>query len=146
MLFTVNVETSGLPPAILLSKLVLGYGAKSLPFTLTEGKTNYPHEFPQESETGLIVVPGSVELDLLIKFFSKCIHVANVKSAPLMGYKNFKWPGHVFANKPSYVRYTVERVKPRLMCTDVDWLCELVDAESDTVGCRITIKQRIYPL
>ena len=113
MLFTVNVETTGLPPVILLSNLQLGYGVKSLPFVLTEGKVDYPNEFPQESETGLVVVPGSVELDLLIKFFNKCINVVNVKSAPLMGYKNFKWPGHVYANRPSYVRYTVERIKPR---------------------------------
>lgn len=144
MLFTVNVETIDLPVPILLNNLALGYGAKSRPFTLSKSDMGYQYSLPQESETGLEVIPGKIELEKLIELFSRCIHFAKVKEARMLGYKNFSWPGHVFANKPIYVQYTVQRLKPRLMCTDVDWLCELKD-HTDKTACSLTIKQRVYP-
>lgn len=144
MLFTVNVETIDFPTPMLLQNLTPGYGAKSRPFTLSRGKLGYQYNLPQESETGLEVIPGKIELEKLIDLFNRCIHFVNVKEARMLGYKNFHWPGHVFANQPIYVQYTVQRLKPRLMCTDVDWLCELKD-QADKTACSLTIKQRVYP-
>lgn len=144
MLFTVNVETNDLPTPVLLTNLALGYGARSRDFRMTRSGMNYQQNLPQESETGLEVIPGTIELNKLIELFPRCIHWAKIKEVKTLGYKNFGWPGHVFANQPLYVQYTVQRVKPRLMCTDVDWLCELKDA-NDRTACRLTIKQRVYP-
>lgn len=143
MLFTVNVETIGQPLPTLIRQLEPGYGIKSQPFYMTKGSIHYGNSLPIESETGLEVIPGKQELDILIELFPKCINVINIKSSKVLAYKNFSWPGHVFANKPVYVQYSVAKVTPRLNCVDVNWLCELKDATNKT-ACQLIIKQRNY--
>ncbi len=142
MLFTVNVESLTPPQSILLEKITVGYGVKTSKMHLTAEKLQ--QVLPQESETGLQVLPGKIELDMLIKLFDRCINWVKVKRVVTMGYRNFQWPGHVTVDKQIYLKYTIVRVKQRLMCTDVEWLCEVLD-QDDHKACHITIRQRIYP-
>lgn len=144
MLFTVDAQRITIPPAILLSKLDTGYGVKTEKFPLDRSNMNWIFDLPQESETGLEVVPGQVELDLCLKLFEKLIHFVNIKEARLLAYKKFSWKGHLYIGQPMYVKYTVHRVKPLIQCTDVDWLAETLHAD-DTPSFSMIIKQRIYP-
>jgi len=144
MLFTVDAQRITLPPAILLSKLDLGYGVKTEKFPLDRTNMNWIFDLPHESETGLEVVPGQVELDLTLKMFEKLIHFVNVKEVRMIAYKDFAWKSHLYTGQPMYLQFTVTRVKPRIQCTDVDWLAETLH-DDGTPSFSMTVKQRIYP-
>lgn len=142
MLFTVDVETLHQPLPSILRNCQPGYGIKTSPMRLTAGAVHYSGQLPEESETGLQVIPGRQELEFIIGLFSKCIKVPCLESQ-VLAYKNFHWPGHVYANDPISVQYTVIRRQDRLGCTDIDWLGELVNSQGRT-ACGLTIKQRNY--
>ena len=144
MLFTVNVETSGQPYLLPLRNLTVDQGVKTQDFVLNKGKIHYQYDtLPHESETGFEVIPGKNSLELILEMFSKCVGLAGVLGSRVLQYKDFHWPGHVYANQPVYVQFTVERVTPRLQCTDINWKGQLKNHAGD-VACEITIKQRAY--
>jgi len=144
MLFTVDTQTLTFPPALLLDKTELGYGVQTSTFALDRSYINWLYELPEESETGFQVVPGQTELDLVLKMFERLVHWADIKEVRNMAFSNFKWSGHLYVDQPMRVRFTVTRSKPRIMCTDVDWLAQTLHADS-TPSFSMTIKQRIYP-
>lgn len=142
MLFTVNVEMIRQPYMSPLRQIQPGYGIKTSPFSLTQGKIHYSNSLPIESETGLEVIPGKQELETVLELFPKCVGVV-CKESKILGYKYFSWPGHVYANRPVYAQFTVDKVTQRLGCVDVNWLCELKDS-ADKTACKLIIKQRNY--
>jgi hypothetical protein len=142
-LFTVNVETSDIPAAMLLGRLSTGYGAESALFNLKAGEFDWPFDLPVETSSGRQILPGEAEMQMLIHLFDRCIMAVDVKRVVDQGLRDFAWPGHVFMDESIRVRYTVTRLKPRLGCTDVDWQCELVSAD-DRVACSFVKQQRWY--
>jgi hypothetical protein len=144
MLFTVDIKSLPLSPAILLDQIKLGYGVKTKPFPLDRANINWIYDLPEESETGYQVVPGQTELDLVLKYFKTLVKWANVKEVRDLGFTNFKWSGHLYVDQPMYVQFAITRSKPRIMCTDIDWLAQTLHADG-TPSFSMTIKQRIYP-
>ena len=144
MLFTADTKSLSLPPALLLGKTELGYGIQTSTFALDRSYINWLYDLPEESETGFRVVPGQTELDLVLKMFKQLVNWAAVKEVRNLAFTNFKWAGHLYVDQPMRVKFTVTRSKPRVMCTDVDWLGQTLHADG-TPSFSMTIKQRIYP-
>ena len=143
MLFTVNVETRDPPAVLTLANLAPGNGAQSTVFDPTVAEINWPNALPIDSATGAEVIPGSAEMALLIRYFSRVVAFVGVKQVVDLGYRDWAWPGHTEITKGMRVRYTVARIKPRLQCTDVDWHFELLD-HLDRPAVTMTLQQRIY--
>jgi hypothetical protein len=142
MLFTVNVETTAPPATFTLSNLDVGYGVQSELFDLSANEVQWPNDLPQESRSGREVIPGQAEMDLLIAMIKRLINIAPNRGIIPIYYRNFHWPGHVFADHLIQLKYTVTAIKPRLGCTDIDWLCEMKDS-NDLTACSLTHRMRI---
>ena len=143
MLFTVNVESQDIPAVIILSNLAPGNGAQSTVFDPTIAELHWPNALPIDSATGAQVVPGSAEMDLLIRYFKRVVGLVDCKQVVDLGYRKWAWPGHTEISKGCRVRYTVKRVKPRLECTDVDWDFVLLD-HNEKPAVSMVLQQRIY--
>jgi hypothetical protein len=143
MLFTVNTETLDPPAFITLGLAQPGHGAQTRPVLMKSSQIDWKYDMPLESETGLTVIPGGSEMQLLYSYFARTVKIVGVKTIVNKALRDFAWPGHAMKDYPVQFKYVITRIKAGEGCSDVDWSAVMLDHEGKP-SCSMTIKQRWY--
>lgn len=141
MLFTVDTKLQHLPQSVSVAQCNLGIAFETLPFTPTAQDFRWEGDIPQDQQ-GRPIVPGSPEMTMLRDYFFKVVKIDNENVVDL-GFRNFKWPGHITLDRPITMRYELTRIKSRLGCKDVTWSAELINGDGKT-AVTLDIQQRWY--
>lgn len=141
MLFTVDTKLQPLPQSVSVAECDLGIAFETVPFTPTSQDFEWSGDIPLDQQ-GRPIVPGTPEMNMLRDYFFRVVKINN-ENVVNLGFRNFKWPGHITLDQPITMRYTLTRIKSRLGCKDVTWSAELVNGNG-RIAVTLDIQQRWY--
>lgn len=141
MLFIVDTKLQPLPQSVSVAQCDLGIVFETAPFTPTSQDFKWEGDIPTDQQ-GRPIVPGTAEMDMLRDYFFRVVKI-DKENVINIGFRNFKWPGHITLDQPIKMRYTLTRIKSRLGCKDVTWSAELINSDSK-IAVTLDIQQRWY--